>query len=171
MGNQEQEFDLHSGRARFTWHLFYCQTWQSVRETPLSEATAGQGPQVGQEEWVMVNMFAGLPNSPHYNYHGAFYEADALAGLWKTCSFDADARAKSGRQFLRALREGRCDVAGSEYRRLLEGIVTPYRARGQPVGAADIPDDLVQSALAKRTEGTIRPSAGSSGSYQQWQPR
>ena len=149
--NEEQEIDLYSGRARVTRYFLYRQVGQDVHETPLSEAIAKNGRPDSGEKWVMVNIFQpGVRHSPHFRYHGAFGEANTLAKLWESYDCDAEARAKSGRQLLRAMREGGSYFVGGDYLHLLRETLGPDPVEGPAVAASRIPDDLVDRVLAKR---------------------
>jgi hypothetical protein len=153
LNNEEQELDLVSGRTRFTRHFLYCRVRRDVRATPLSEALAASGAPESGEEWVRVNIFQpGVRHSPHFIYHGAFGNAKQIQTFWELYSFDRQARAKSARQLLRAMREGGSYFAGSDYLDLLKEALGPYPSEGQATSAERIPDDLTERVLAERAE-------------------
>ena len=148
LNNDEQELDLFSGRARFSRHFLYCRVGRELRETPLSEAlAAGGGPERG-EKWVKVNVFqTGASNSPHFYYHGAYFQIGQLAKFWEAGNLDPTARAKTARQLLRVWREGGSYWAADAYfDHLLECILA--RDPDQTTTADDIPNDLADKSLA-----------------------
>lgn len=153
LNNEEEELDLFSGRARFTRYFLYCRIRQDVRGTPLSEAlAAGGGPGSG-ERWVKVNVFQpGVSNSPHFIYHGAFFQIGELARYWETGNFDRKARAKTARQLLRVWRDGGSYHAARPYfEHLVEWIAV--RDSDQPATGNDIPNDLADRSLAAYARG------------------
>lgn len=153
LNNEEQEIDLWSGRARFTRHFLFCQVRREVRPTALSETIALDGRAVTKEQWVRVVVKEmGLGKNCHFRYHGAFAEANGLARLWEFYEFDTEARAKSAKQLLRAMREGGSYFVGSDYMRLLQETLGHDPVEGRTIAASEIPDDLVDRTLAKRAE-------------------
>ena len=152
LNNEEQELDLLSGRARFSRYFLYCQVRRDVHETPLSEALGAGGEPAGGERWVKVNVFQpGVSNSPHFYYHGAFFQIGQLGKYWQTGRFDRGARAKTARQLLRVWRDGGSYHAAEPYfEHLLEWIVS--RDGDQPTTSQDIPDDLADRSLAAFAE-------------------
>ena len=150
--NEEQELDLNSGRARFTRHVFYCQVRQEITETPLSRAISTSGKQGGNEKWVKVNVFGlGTSNSPHFYYHGAFFQIGELATYWERGNFDQKAREKTAQQLLQVWRDGGSYRAARPYfEHLVEWIIS--RDSDQPTTADDIPDDWADRSLAEYAE-------------------
>ena len=151
MNNEEQEMDLWSGRASFTRHFLFCRVRREVRPTPLSEAIALEGPGATREQWeeVIVNEIGLVGTRSHPIYHGAFALANMLARHWEIYGFEAEARAKSAKQLLRAMREQGTDSAGPPYIRLLQETLGRDPVAGRTVAASEIPDDLADRALAE----------------------
>jgi hypothetical protein len=152
LNNEEHELDLCCGRVRVTRHFLWVQVGQEMLETPLSQALAGESAG-GGPQWVRVNTFQPwVRTSPNYLYHGAVWYANATRIHWDMYKCDPAARAKISRQLLRVLREAGSDSAGSDYLRLLDESLHPREGSGRATAAGDIPDDLVDRALALRAQ-------------------
>ena len=151
LNNEEQEIDLYSGRARVRRYFLYYQVRQDLRETPLSQAIASDGPSGTSEQWVKVNIFQpGVRHSPHFIYHGAFAQANQLAILWVLYKCDPKARAKTSRQLLLVWRESGSYLAGDDYLRHLREALPDEEDGGQVISADKIPDDIAEQTLAER---------------------
>ncbi|MFH1021961.1 MAG: hypothetical protein V1809_01065 [Planctomycetota bacterium] len=74
---RHEEINIKTGQAHYTRYLWYVKISDEFRDTPLSVAL--QGERVDVEEmpfWWRVNTFSpGIPNSPHYFFHGALHQA------------------------------------------------------------------------------------------------
>lgn len=148
MNNTEQELDLFSGRARTTRYFFHCRISQETLDTPISKALASTSGGESKEKWVFVNIFQpGISNSPHFKYHGAFFQTNRLTKWWEMGNFNAEARAKTARQLLRVWRDGGSYQAADHYFEQLSDWLIDNESN-HPLTADKIPDDLVDRSLA-----------------------
>jgi hypothetical protein len=147
--SHEQEVDLSTGRMRSNQYVLFCRTKSDVQETALSEALAGRPP-VGEELWVCVDKSspAGPQTSAHCPYQRATRQITSMWELWEVHRFEPDAKVKSATQLLRVWRRGGNDHAAGEYVSYFQYWLMD-REEGRPVALDDIPDDLVERALAR----------------------
>lgn len=80
LNSEDQEINIKTGQARYTRYVWYIQVSQRIEDTPLSEAMEGDVIDVADiEPWHFANTFSpGVPNSPHYLFHSALYQARQL---------------------------------------------------------------------------------------------
>ncbi len=148
-----QSLELYSGKERFTRYCGCIPIWWSTRDTPLSLAIAKVSLADSGEKWVTVNWsgYDVLLFSDDYSYYGASKHVNGLVKLWDRFDFDDPARAKSGKQFLQAMRHG--IYGGDFYVTLLADKLKPPE-EGRKTTEDKIPDDLADSL---RFGSTVSP--------------
>jgi hypothetical protein len=153
LNNEEQDFDLCTGRQRITRYFLYGKISQDVRDTSLSEAVSRSGQVPNGEKWVHVCVFPPFSRmSPNFIYHGAFAEIRELELYWRLYNFQTAAQEKSAVQLLRAMREGGSDNVGNKYLRRLQEVMEKEPPGRETTAADTIPDDLADRVLAEHSD-------------------
>lgn len=69
---EQQDIDIRTGKARYTWYFYSMRVFQITKETVLSQALSGSVVKSQDPEWQPVNTFSPMAHhSPHYRFHSA----------------------------------------------------------------------------------------------------
>lgn len=82
---RHQDINIKTGQARFSRYVWFVRVSRRTEDTPISTALAGKTVDVApMESWHRVNTLSpGVPNSPHYVFHGALHQAFQLRSLFQ----------------------------------------------------------------------------------------
>ena len=114
---RHQDINIKTGQARFSRYIWFVRVSRRTAETPISTALAGKSVDVAAiEPWHRVNTLSpGVPNSPHYVFHGALHQAYALGSLFEMANMPETSRADIATTVLTMWQTDGSDFAASEY--------------------------------------------------------
>jgi hypothetical protein len=115
-----ESIDITTGRYRRERFLWWAKVRDQVHETELSRLYLEYGGLPSTPVWRRVNTLSpGVPNSPHYFYHHAFFAADQLVQAIHSSALDDNARKTALATFLKLLQSDEGDGPPAEYARHL----------------------------------------------------
>jgi hypothetical protein len=138
-----QDIDINSGRVRHIRFLIWVEIDENIQETWLSLAAVGRGP----PRWHRVSTFSpGTGHSPHYLYHSAVAQIEAIEKLDELVKFVPAARAQVANQVLQLWQHG-SDDAVAEYLDELSRIVMSLHQKGiKKLSIHDLPRGQIGQA-------------------------
>jgi len=100
---RRQEINIKTGHARYCRYLWFVKVSESVEDTALSKALAGESVDAADiEPWHTVNIFSpACTHSPHCRFHGALAQARQLDRMFKRFVPNAQRDREVAREILR----------------------------------------------------------------------
>jgi len=127
---RHQDINIKTGHARFSRYVWFIRVSRRTEDTPISTALAGKTVDVAPvKSWHRVNTLSpGVPNSPHYVFHGALHQAYELGSLFKMGDLPQTSRA---------------DIAAS--------VLTMWQTNGSYFAAGQYIQDQMMKTMESRT--------------------
>lgn len=137
---ERQDIDIQTGRVRYTRYFLFMQLSRRVQDSSI---TATLDPQSlrDQPEWRRVNTFSpGVRHSPHYAFHGAFFQVRQLELIWKVGKFSDAAKRASAQRILDLWQQAGSDEAAKAYILALSDIAFEKEKTVQKIEERDLPE-------------------------------
>ena len=135
-----EEIDIGTGRIRKTWYLCYVRVSQCVEESPFSTALHDSDKSGVAPQWQKVNTFSpGIHYSPHYSFHGAWYQVSCCEEAWELGRFTPEARRECVRRVLQLWQTGRGDDGASSYCDSIQEVAWRSHEEHRETVVADLP--------------------------------
>ncbi len=113
----KDEINIKTGQGRHSRYLAFIRVFERTYNTPLSEALAGRINAADIADWQTVNTFAPPSRrySPHYRFHGALSQAQAVGFLVKSSPAASSSRAEIAKTVLVMWQTNGSDSAVDNY--------------------------------------------------------
>jgi hypothetical protein len=140
VNNWTDSIDIHSGRIRHERYFLYRRISDTTEDGVLTKALEPSDLVGVVPEWHAVNTFSpGVHHSPHYRFHGAFYDINQLQMQWEMGHFTPAAKRVTAKHALACWEAAGGDLGSSRDLRNLMDVTMKAVQGDHSVDVGDLP--------------------------------